>query len=71
MNEQEALHCCAARHAHSEIANFYPEDIFGKKITNSQREMITQVLWLAHYESFIEGNLSNIEPIPDLGNEFN
>jgi hypothetical protein len=71
MNEKEALHLSAARHAHSEIANFYPEDLLGKKIKQHQIEKLTQILWLAHYESFIEGNLSNIEPVHDLQDEFN
>jgi hypothetical protein len=71
MNEQEALHISATRHAHAEIADFRAEKIFGKKITKEQRDSLTNIIWLAHYSSFIEGNLSNIEPVRGLQDDFN
>ena len=71
MNEQEALHISATRHAHSEIADFRAEVIFGQKITKEQIDSLTRMMWLAHYNSFIEGNLSNIEPVRGLHDEFN
>lgn len=71
MNEQEALHNSAARHAHNEIADFSPEEILGKKASQKTQELLTRALWMAHYTSFIEGNLANIEPIRGIEDEFN